>query len=344
VKTGYCYDELFLRHTYPGHPESASRLEAIMAGLKESGLHGRLHPIAAAPATQAEIARVHTPSYIDQVKRMAERGGGHLDPDTYVNAHSYDAAVLAAGGLLALTRAVLEGQLDNGFALVRPPGHHAVSDRGMGFCLFNNVAIAARDALARPDVSRVMIVDFDVHHGNGTQDAFADEPDVLFFSTHQYPHYPGSGWLSEIGVGEGEGTVVNVPLPPGTGDSGFSQVLEQVIWPLARRFDPQFMLVSAGFDAHWTDPLAMLGLSLAGYAHIARELVAMAAESCQGRVVFTLEGGYHLQVLAYGVRNAFHALLGEQTVSDPIGPSPHPERPIGPWLAEVMQAHHLDLQ
>ena len=341
MTTTYCYDELYLKHTYPGHPESAGRLEAIMSGLKESKLMDRLEWIPAQAATEDEIARVHTRPYIQQVRRVAERGGGHLDPDTYVVAQSYQAALLAAGGLLALTRAVLDGQMKNGFALVRPPGHHALAGRGMGFCIFNNIAIAAQDALARDDVERVMIVDFDVHHGNGTQDAFEAAPDVLFISTHQYPYYPGTGRVEETGRGAGKGTIVNVPLPAGTGDTGYAQIFQEIIWPLAHRYDPQLALVSAGFDAHWTDPLAMMGLSLPGYAQMARELVSMADELCDGRLVFTLEGGYDPVVLSNGVQNVFYALLGDPTVQDPIGRSPYQETPIGGRIAQVKRAHDI---
>jgi acetoin utilization deacetylase AcuC-like enzyme len=341
MSTAYCYDDRFLEHTYPGHPENANRLVAVMEGLEKSGLLNRLTRIPVEPADEDEIARIHTRSYIQQVRRMSERGGGHLDPDTYVVPASFEAALLAAGGLMAVTRAVLDAQVRNGFALVRPPGHHALAGHGMGFCIFNNIAIAARDALTRPDVDRVLIVDFDVHHGNGTQDAFESAPDVLFLSTHQFPHYPGTGRVQETGRGEGLGTVVNVPLPAGVGDSGYAQVLQEILWPLAHRYDPQLILVSAGFDAHWTDPLAMMLLSLSGYAHIARELVAMADELCGGRLVVTLEGGYDTTVLSNAVQNAFHALLGDGEVSDPIGTSPRAERPIQQRLAEVKLAHRL---
>ncbi len=341
MTTAYCYDDRFLEHTYPGHPESAGRLVAIMRGLETSGLLDRLTSIAVQPATEEEIARVHEPSYIQAVRRVAKRGGGHLDADTYVVPGTFESALLAAGGLLGVTRAVLDGEVRNGFALVRPPGHHATARNGMGFCIFNNVAIAARDALTRPEVDRVLIVDFDVHHGNGTQDAFDTAPEVLFFSTHQYPHYPGTGRVNEIGRGEGEGTIINVPLPAGVGDLGYARVLEQILWPLAHRYDPQLILVSAGFDAHWTDPLAMMSLSLTGYAIIAQELVSMADELCDGRLAVTLEGGYDTDVLSHAVQNVFHALLEDGKVIDPIGSSPHGEPTIEQRLAEIKAAHHL---
>lgn len=342
MATGYVYHPVYLEHNQPGHPENARRLERMMAALRDVGMLERLTPIEARPATEEELARVHTPGYIAYVQRVAERGGGHLDADTYMNARSYEAAVMAAGGLLALVEAVLEGRVRNGFALVRPPGHHALPDRGMGFCLFNNVAVAARHAQTFPGIRRVFIADIDVHHGNGTQAVFEADPTVFYFSTHEYPYYPGTGHWSEAGIGEGEGSILNVPLPAGVGDQGYLRVYEELLWSLVRRFRPDLILVSAGYDSHWQDPLAMMQLSLGGYARIARELVAMAEELCGGRIVFTLEGGYHLDVLAHGVLNAFYALLGEETVSDPFGPPfPASEPDIGPLLARLKERHRV---
>jgi acetoin utilization deacetylase AcuC-like enzyme len=342
MTTAYCYDELFLKHSYPGHPENADRLSAIMAHLHACSLLERLAFIEPRPATEDQIARLHTLAYIDRVRQLSERGGGHLDPDTYTNSYSFAAAMLAAGALVSITQAVLANDARNGFALVRPPGHHALPGRGMGFCIFNNVAIAALEALRCPGVDRVMIYDFDVHHGNGTQDAFDQDPRVLFISTHQYPHYPGTGATGEIGVGQGAGTVVNIPLPPGIGDSGYAKVMTDVAWPVAQRYHPDLILVSAGFDAHWSDPLAMMALSLHGYAAIGRQLVAMADEFCDGKIVFTLEGGYDRTVLAHGVENVFHALLGDATISDPVGPAQFDERPVEHRIAELKRIHRLE--
>jgi len=341
MTTCYIYHPVFLEHNLPGHPENAQRLERIMAVLEGSGVLERLVPVEPRPATEEELERVHTPAHIERVRAEAERGGGHLDPDTYVNRRSYEAACMAAGGLLAAVEAVLSGEVENGFGLLRPPGHHATRSRAMGFCLFNNVALAARHALARPGVERVFIADFDVHHGNGTQDIFEDDPHVFYFSTHEYPFYPGTGHWSEIGRGEGEGTVLDVPLPAGVGDGGYRRVFEELAWPLARRFRPDLILVSAGYDAHWQDPLAMMRLSLEGYAHLARELVGMARELCGGRILFALEGGYHLDVLAHGVLNTFYALLGEDTISDPLGPPPPGERDIEDLLTRLKQLHGI---
>jgi acetoin utilization deacetylase AcuC-like enzyme len=341
MATGYVYHPIYLEHDRPGHPESAERLERTIGRLWDSGVLDRTVQIEPRPATQEELERVHTPAYIERVKGVAESGGGHLDPDTYVAPRSYDAALMAAGGLLAAVEAVLAGEIDNGFALLRPPGHHATPTRGMGFCLFNNVAIAARHALTDSQVERVFILDFDVHHGNGTQGVFEADPSVFYLSTHEYPFYPGTGHWRETGRGAGQGTVLNVPLPAGVGDEGFDTILHELVWPAARRFQPDLFLISAGYDAHWQDPLAMLLLSLTGYATIASELVAMAGELCQGRILFALEGGYDLDVLSHGVLNTFYALMGEKTVTDPLGPARGREEEIDLVIARLKEIHDL---
>jgi acetoin utilization deacetylase AcuC-like enzyme len=238
--------------------------------------------------------------------------------------------------------AVIDGRVNNAFALVRPPGHHAMPGHGMGFCLFGNVAVAAQAARQDRGLERVLIVDFDVHHGNGTQAMFEEDPAVCFISTHQYPYYPGTGAAREVGRGAGQGTVVNIPLSPGAGDRVFQQVYQQVVIPVARRFAPDLVLVSAGFDAHWDDPLAGLGLSLGGYAWITRTLVELAAELCGGRIVFTLEGGYHLEVLSHAVLNSFHALLGEAVVEDPLGPSHGSEPDVAEYIVALRRLHGLE--
>jgi acetoin utilization deacetylase AcuC-like enzyme len=345
MTTGYVYDEIFLKHNQSNHPENRTRLEHTIALLERTGMLARLVHVPARPATRAELTRLHEPAYVDLIQAMSERGGGRLDIDTYVSADTYPAALMAAGGLIEAVGATLDGQVDNAFALVRPPGHHAmpgqIAGHGMGFCLFNNVAIAAQAAHLDRGVERVLIVDFDVHHGNGTQAMTEADPAICFISTHQYPYYPGSGAARDIGRGPGEGTVVNIPLSPGMGDRVFRQVYEQVVIPVARRFAPSLILVSAGFDAHWDDPLAGLGLSLAGYAWITRTLVELAGELCGGRIVFTLEGGYHLDVLSYGVLNTFHTLLGDESVEDPLGPSRLPEPDVGAYVAALRQLHGL---
>jgi acetoin utilization deacetylase AcuC-like enzyme len=342
--TGYVYDPIYLEHDLRGHPENQERLKAILRVLEEHGMRERLTPIPAIPVTRERLERCHERRYIEQVKRLAGQGGGHLDMDTYVRPASYEAALMAAGGLVEATRAVLDGEVDNAFGLVRPPGHHALRARGMGFCLFNNVAIAARYALDEHGLDRVLIVDFDVHHGNGTQDEFKADPAVLYLSTHQYPHYPMTGTVDETGHGAGAGSIVNVPLGGGVGDQGFDRIFSEIVGPVAWRFQPQLILVSAGYDAHWDDPLASLLLSVGGYAAIARALNDLAGELCGGRLVFTLEGGYHLQALAYAILNTFALLLGdtEWRTVDPLGPSPYNERPVDDIIARVKRQHGLD--
>jgi acetoin utilization deacetylase AcuC-like enzyme len=336
---GYVYDPLYLQHNLTGHPESASRLQAIMRRLESEGMLERLVHIPARAATDEQIARVHLRSYLANLKRMAERGGGYLDPDTYVVPASWEAARLAAGGLIALVEATLEGRVGGSMALVRPPGHHARPDRGMGFCLLNNVAIAARAAMEEPGVKGVLIVDFDVHHGNGTQEIFEEGRGVCYFSTHLYPFYPGTGHWRERGRGSGEGTVVNVPLPHWTGDRGYGRVLTEVLSPFARRCQPELILASAGYDAHWRDPLAVMGLSFSGYAQIIRTLKELADELCSGHLVLTLEGGYDHQVLSQGVLDTFAVLLGDDAPCDPIGPSPYLEPDIDGLLSRIKGLH-----
>ncbi len=343
MTTGYVYDPVFLEHDLRGHPENQQRLRQILSVLEKHGVLERLAQVPGVPIAQDRLERVHDPLYIEQVQRVAQRGGGHLDMDTYVRPASYDAALMAAGGLVEATRAVLDGELDNAFALVRPPGHHALRGRGMGFCLFNNVAIAARYALAEHGLDRILIVDFDVHHGNGTQDEFEADPAVMYISTHQYPYYPGTGYWNETGQGDGRGSIVNVPLGGGVGDDGFARIIQEIVVPAAWRFQPELILVSAGYDAHWDDPLAYMQLSIGGYTAVARALQELAEELCAGRIVFTLEGGYHLEALAYSVLNTFGVLLGDRAwqLVDPLGPSPRQERSVTDIVERVRQIHGL---
>jgi len=276
-----------------------------------------------------ELEMIHSPNYISYVQGVAEKGGGWLDSDTVMSPKSYQAALYAVGGLLVAVEAVMKGEADNAFALVRPPGHHAVRDRAMGFCIFNNVAIAARFALTKFNLDRVLIADFDVHHGNGTQDAFYADPKVLYFSTHQYPYYPGTGWIDEVGTGEGEGFTVNFPMTAGWGDDEYLRAFNEVLVPAARRFQPQLILVSAGFDPHWADQLAMMRVTITGFARMATILKELAAELCQGRLIFTLEGGYNIQVVASSVRTIFDVLLGNSGIDDPLGRAPAARGPGG---------------
>lgn len=344
MTTAYLYSPVFLEHAEDGHSESPERLRAVMRVLKETGVLPRLTALDPIPATDQQIQAVHSPELIAQIQSIVSRGGGHLDYDTYTNARSLDAATLAAGAVVRAVDAVIATEVDNAFALVRPPGHHATRNRAMGFCLFNNVAIAAQHALDAHRLERVLVVDYDVHHGNGTQDIFYRTPRVLYFSTHQYPFYPGTGDWREIGEGEGTGYTVNVPLPPGVGDDGYQRVFDDLLFPLAERYRPELVLASVGFDAHWRDPLAMEDLSIAGYAALARTLLALARENCAGRIVLALEGGYDLDALAYGAAATFRALLGDETIPDPLGPSPRAGRDIGDiddYIEHLKGVHRL---
>lgn len=335
MNTGYCLNDNHHAHTLLYHPEHAGRLERVGKYLVETGLTQALVRVPVQPVAREHLLRVHTASYIEHVQAMSAREG-HLDPDTYIRQGSWEAALHAAGGLVALVREVVAGRLDNGFALIRPPGHHAEADHGMGFCLFNNVAVAARAAQAEWGVERVLIVDWDVHHGNGTQRVFYEDPTVLYFSTHQYPFYPGTGAASERGAGAGEGTTVNVPFPGGVGDEDYQLVFERLLVPLARRFQPDLILVSAGYDPHWRDPLAAMQLTLRGFAALTRLMVDLAAELCDGRLVLTLEGGYDLDALALGVVNSLHILRGEtDRVTDPLGTGRLPVRRVADMIDQL---------
>jgi acetoin utilization deacetylase AcuC-like enzyme len=340
MSTAIVYDPRFLLHNRPGHVERRDRLEATMQVLDQRGLLDRLQEVQPTAVDMSHLLAVHHEHYVKLVKEVAERGGGNLDPDTYLNDQSYDVALLAAGGLVNLVEAVLSGNAYNGFALVRPPGHHALPGRGMGFCLFNNVAVAANYLLQHKGLSRILIVDFDLHHGNGTQEVFYATDKVLYFSTHQYPYYPGSGHWSEIGQGEGEGFCVNVPLPAGVGDEGYGRIFDEILYPVAERYHPEMLLVSAGYDAHWADPLGMMQLSAAGYGYLTSVLKEMAAELCGGRLVFTLEGGYDLPALSNSIAATLQTLLGVM-VDDPMGPPKRAEVAIDDIIVHVKGTHRL---
>jgi acetoin utilization deacetylase AcuC-like enzyme len=339
--TGIVYDPIFLKHDQPGHPENAKRLESIIAGLKEKELIEKVVKIETRQAVTEEITLCHVLDYVEYVKEFCKNGGGYLDPDTYSNKFSYLSAATVVGSSIELTKAVIKGKLKNGFALIRPPGHHALANKSMGFCLFGNIAIAAKVALTLPGINKVAIVDFDVHHGNGTQSLVGDNPKILFISTHQYPYYPGTGGIREIGHLESEGTVVNIPLPAGVGDEGYKLIYEKVIIPSIERFNPDLILVSAGYDAHWDDPLANLNLSLTGYNWISRELIKCAERVCKDKIVFFLEGGYNLQVLSNGVANTIRALLGIDYFEDPLGKSTEVETEVEKVINDLIKIHQL---
>ncbi len=311
ARTGFVYHSDYLKHDMGvGHPESPDRLRAIVSRLKAGGVLDRLVLIEPTSVADEWITQVHEASYLTSLKSRAPVSGRvSLDPDTSISAGSLPAAYLAAGGVLAAADAIMAGTVDHAFCAIRPPGHHAESDRAMGFCLFNNVAIAARYLQRRHGVARVLIVDWDVHHGNGTQHTFDDDPSVLFFSTHQYPHYPGTGRATERGKGKGEGLTINVPMSAGQGDEDYREIFERVLVPAADAYKPEFVLISAGFDAHRDDPLASMGLTEEGYATLTGIVAGIARRHSKSRVLSCLEGGYNLNALAASVERHVVALL-----------------------------------
>ncbi|HSO38499.1 MAG TPA: histone deacetylase [Labilithrix sp.] len=299
-------DPRFFRHRSNGyHPERPERLEAARAAIERSELS--FAPVEPRPATDEELERVHDPKFLKWLRTLSGEQG-YLDADTYVGPESVAVAELAAGGTVAMVDAMIDGPNKRGVALVRPPGHHARPDHAMGFCLLNNVAIAAAHARAR-GLSRVAIVDWDVHHGNGTQDAFVADPSVLYVSTHQFPFYPGTGAVLERGEGEGKGYTVNVPLTAGGGDGVYRAAFERVILPVLEEYRPELILVSAGFDASARDPLAEMTLSADAFGWMARSLRGIADRTAQGRIALVLEGGYDLVALESGLLAATRGIV-----------------------------------
>ncbi len=344
MKVGLLYHPIYLEHDTGQHVENAQRLRETLRLLEDCGLREQLVALTPEPASIDDLLTVHTRSHISRVERTAAAGGGWLDADTVLSPRSYEAALCAAGGAIKATEAVLTGSINSAFALVRPPGHHATRDTAMGFCLFNNIAIAARRALSKDGVERLLIVDFDVHHGNGTQESFYDDPRVLYFSTHQSPLYPGTGRIEETGTGQGLGANVNVPLPPWSGDDEYLRAFEEILIPLAHRFQPQLILVSAGYDGHWADYISSHQMTIAGYARLVAILKRLAADLCQQRLVFTLEGGYHLQALPYSIKATLDVLLGNSSIDDPLGPPAGTSRraDISLLIKQVKAIHGLD--
>jgi acetoin utilization deacetylase AcuC-like enzyme len=310
-RTGLVYDPRYLEHNMGvGHPESPNRLRAIMQQLEGSGTASRLMRIEPRFAEDEWITQVHTPGYVETLRKHAPASGHvSLDADTSMSSGSLTAAYLAAGGALAAIDAIMKRQVEHVFCAVRPPGHHAEANRAMGFCLFNNVAIAARYVQRKYGLTRVLIVDWDVHHGNGTQHSFDDDASVLFFSTHQYPHYPGTGRATERGHGAGGGFTINVPMEAGEGDEAYHAVFLKSLVPAAEAFKPEFVMISAGFDAHRDDPLASMGLTEDGYADLTNIVASIAKRHAGHRILSTLEGGYNLSALAASVDAHLTALL-----------------------------------
>ncbi len=330
-----------LAHFVPGHPEMPERMTAALDGLDDLKLPFLFPNVQ--PADRELLALAHSPDHVNGIQALAERGGGWIDADTFVVPASFEAAALAAGAATQALHDVVAGSCHNAIVIARPPGHHATAERAMGFCLFNSAAVAVRAAMRGQGIRRAAIIDIDVHHGNGTQDIFWRDPDVLYCSTHQFPFYPGSGGLAEMGGGPGEGTTLNVPLMAGCGDRTYLAATDEVLVPALRRFAPECILVSLGFDAHWADPLAGMNLSLEGYAGIMQKLLLAADELCDGRLVVLLEGGYDLDVVRQGMRTVGSLLAGQRPLPDLLGQRTLQAEPsaAGQLLEAVAIAHNL---
>jgi acetoin utilization deacetylase AcuC-like enzyme len=319
---GYILDEVFVHHRAPsGHPERPARAEAVRDALNAAGIASRGQRVATRAATDDELVRVHAPDYLDQLALAVPGQSGWLDADTYFSPGTWDAALAAAGSTVQLAVDVLHGRFAHGIAVVRPPGHHATRDRAMGFCLLNNVAAAAAAARAE-GAARVAILDWDVHHGNGTQDIFWDDPNVLYLSVHQFPFYPGSGAATELGGPRAIGATVNVGLPAGCGDAEYAAAFDHVFLPKLSVFRPDVLLISAGFDAFQHDPLAGMRVTIAGFAAMAHRLRAAADRWSAGRVIAVLEGGYDLDGLGGGMTAVLSALVGPAAPLPAIAPLP----------------------
>jgi len=342
-RTGIVRDNRYLEHkTGVHHIEVPRRLETIYRMLDDNGLQSRLIPVAPRFASLEEIETVHSPEYIEKILDTAGEPLRYLDPDTVTSELSCEAAFLAAGGVLEAVKGVMTGGLDTAFAFVRPPGHHAEKTRQLGFCIFNNVALAAAYARKQFGLSRILIVDWDVHHPNGTQHIFESTPEVLLFSTHRFPFFPGTGDMNETGFGDGTGFTINVPLPPQRDDGDFCLMYEKLLAPVALEYRPQLMLVSAGFDTHYDDPIGGMRVTEQGYRHLTRMLLGLADKTCGGKAVFVLEGGYDLGAL----RRSTKAVLEIMAAGDQRDPGQEGEgwrtqetSPVPDIIEEVKKLH-----
>jgi len=315
-KTGIVKHPIYLEHvTGIFHPESPQRLESIYGMLERNDFDGGIVEIEPRYASFDELLMVHTTRYVDRVLDSAEKTRIRFDPDTVTSAKTYRAAWLAVGGVLEAVRVVLEGIVRNSFALVRPPGHHAEPDRAMGFCIFNNMAVAARYALRTPHVTRILLVDWDLHHGNGLQKIFYDESDVLYFSVHRYPYFPWTGAVEEVGRGPGEGYTVNVPMDMGSSDPDFANIFRHVLLPIVMQYQPNIIMVAAGFDSHHADPLGGMNVTPAGFARMAALVMDMARQVCSAQLVLALEGGYNSQALRDSVEMVLWELVGRSHIN-----------------------------
>jgi acetoin utilization deacetylase AcuC-like enzyme len=307
----YFYPDGHQDHYEIGHPERPERIETIRTALKTAGMWDRYIHLEPLILPEGVLQAIHSPGYLETIKEVS-RKGIHFDADTYTTPASWELALKSAGGAAAVASYVWRGETKRGFALTRPPGHHATQNRAMGFCLLNNIALAAEYLFTFEGASRLAIIDLDLHHGNGTQDIFYMRSDVFYVSTHQYPLYPGTGWLEETGDGHGAKSTANFPLPPHSGDQAFSVILEELIIPLLERYQPEMILVSYGFDTHWSDPLGSLLLTSQGYGSLIERLVDWADKKCQGRIALFLEGGYNLSAAETCTLSVAAALLGDR--------------------------------
>jgi acetoin utilization deacetylase AcuC-like enzyme len=312
-KTGFVYNEYFLQHdTGPGHPESPERLIAIVSHLQQTKLWQKLQHLIIDEAQEEWITKVHTPEHLKYLRQACKQGLQTVDQgDTRISEDSYNVALMAVGGVLTATDSVMSGILKNAFCSVRPPGHHAERDKPMGFCLLNNVAIAARYVQQKYGAQRVAIIDWDVHHGNGTQNIFYDDNSVLYISLHQFPFYPGTGSRGEQGIGKGLGFTINIPLMAGSGEKAFMEAFSEEVLPSLDNFLPDIIFISAGFDAHKDDPLANLNLTDNSFKILTSTLTDKAEKICNGRIVSVLEGGYNLRALPFSVEAHLLALIGQ---------------------------------
>ncbi len=304
------YDNIYLQHdTGYGHPENGRRLSNTLEYLKGSDIWDRIELVKPAMASIETVSNVHVKDYIEQIKTLSESGGGMVDPDTAVSRHSYEAALYATGATVTSIDRIMTGSVKSSFCMVRPPGHHALSTKGMGFCLFNNVAIAARYIQSQYNVKKILIVDWDVHHGNGTQDIFYEDSSVLYFSMHRYPYYPGTGSDKERGCGDGDGYTINVPVGYDIEPGEYIKLFRDVINGAAKEFGPQFIIISSGFDAYKDDPIGGLGLTFSDFAELTNIVVQLAMECCDGHVLSCLEGGYSLNDLPRCIESHLNALF-----------------------------------
>jgi len=345
-KTGVVLDPLFYEHNMDDHPENAQRLHAIDQELERRGLWDKLTPVAARKATEEELLWVHTQGYIDEIAGLSEYGGGYYNPylgDTYLTSASFEAAKMAAGSAIQLNLEVYDRVIDNGFGLLRPPGHHALESKAMGFCLFNSDVIAAKALQKYRGVERVAILDFDVHHGNGTQDLTIDDPSIMAISIHQHPFWPMTGGAEWEGEGEAKGTNVNCPFSAGAGDQTYLDVYDQVIAHKLAEFKPQQIMVFAGYDAHWQDHLAQHRMTVDGFNRLLQKIKNTADSLCGGRLALSLGGGYQLEPLALSVAGNFEVLLGEPVQADKIGTPPRAEKRFEEQI-EALQKQFLGKQ